>query len=126
MSRNSQINERKNYHIDRQDEGPTGGTATVLHIFCGDRKSKPLEALEKELKSKSHKYVYHEDQSEFAQLLAGSNKKTVVLICNEDANAQQKVSIPESYRNNSDQNTKIFTFPMRSNTLGLPNLASPK
>lgn len=126
MSRNSQINERKNYHIDRQNEGPNGGTATVLHIFCGDRKSKPLETLEKELKSKSLQYVYHEDQSELVQLLAVSNKKTVVLICNEDANTQQKVSVPESYRNNSDQNLKIFTFPTRSNTLGLPNLASPK
>lgn len=126
MSRNSQINERKNYHIDRQNEGPNGGTATLLHIFCGDRKSKPLETLEKELKSKSLQYVYHEDQSELVQLLAVSNKKTVVLICNEDANTQQKVSVPESYRNNSDQNLKIFTFPTRSNTLGLPNLASPK
>lgn len=28
------------------------------------------------------------------QLLSGSNKKMVVLIYNEDANAQQKVSIP--------------------------------
>lgn len=126
MSRNSQINDRKNYHIDRQNDGPSGGTATMLHIFCGDRKSKPFEALEKELKSKSLQYVYHEDQSELLQLLAGSNKKTVVLICNEDANTQQKVSIPESYRSNSDQNTKIFTFPTRSNTLGLPNLASAK
>ena len=63
MSRNSQINERKNYHIERQNEGQSGGTAASLHIFCGDRKSKPLEALEKELKSKSIQYAYHEDQS---------------------------------------------------------------
>lgn len=61
MSRNSQINERKNYHIDRQIEGQSGGSAALLHIFCGKRKSKPVEALEKELKSKSIQYVYHED-----------------------------------------------------------------
>ena len=126
MSRNSQVNERKNYHIEGQNEGQAASNAPLLHIFCGDRKSKALEALERELKSKSQQYVYHEDQSELAQLVTGSSKKTVVLICNEDANNQEKGSIPESYRSGGNQNVKIYTFPNRSNIAWLPNLSSPK
>lgn len=98
----------------------------MVHIFCGDKKGKVLEALEWELKSKSYQYLYHEDQSELLQLVAGSNKKTVVLICNEDASNQEKVIIPESYRSSGEQNVKIYTFPNKSSTLGLANLSSPK